>query len=67
MNEQHIKQLKKVMEVLKVTDYSILFGRTNHGDLCYKIPKEGEPHFTLDAVPVTKEVETELNRLLLQP
>ncbi len=64
MDKTTVETVMKAIKILKVNDFSVFLGRTSHGDLAYKIPKEGdEPHFTLDAVPVSKEVGEELGKL----
>lgn len=63
-SEQIIKTIKKVITLLKLTDFSMIVGRTNNGELAYKIPKDGDPYYTLDSVPVTKEIENDLKEIL---
>ena len=62
MPEENIESIKKVIKLLKVNDFSVILGRTSHGELAFKVPKEGDAHFTLDAVPLEKEMAEELSK-----
>lgn len=64
MTPEHLLQIRKIITLLKLSDFSLELGRTNNGALCYKVPKDGDPHFTLDSVPVNKDTEQELRRIL---
>ena len=61
-NVQNLAQ--KVIRVLKLSDISIPYGKTNKGELYYKVIKdETEGFFTLDSVPINKEENKELKKL----
>ncbi len=64
MPQENINEIRKIIKLLKINDLSVMIGRTSHGDLMYKVPSEGEAHFTLDAVPVEKEVQDELQKIV---
>lgn len=64
MTPEHVAQIRKIIALLKISDFSILLGKTNYGELCFKIPKDDEPHFTLDSIPVNKDTGRELAKIL---
>lgn len=60
----NVENAIKLIKLLKVNEFSYILGRTNHGDLCLRITKdELDPIFTLDSVPVNKELNAELLKI----
>ena len=59
-----IESYIKIIRILKLSDISIPVGKTNKGELYYKVIKdEPEGYFTLDSVPINKEENKELKKL----
>lgn len=58
------QQIRDVMKALKLTDFTFVLGKTNFGELGLKFIKDQEEAvFTLDSVPVTKDVGKELSKI----
>jgi len=60
------KYIHKIMDTLKLNHFSLVLGKTDVGDLAFKVTKEQpEGFFTLDSVPVHKDTNYELIKLLM--
>jgi len=66
MDKHQVETIRKVIKHLKLDHVAFILGKTDKGELAYKIPGDAdqEPYLTLDAVPLDKENNSEVLKIL---